>query len=143
MKTLTQISAELRGTVSPDYNQLHALADAIDAHLSQPQPVAQGEAMVVTLAEAERVAQHAYVAGKRGYTFTGFVAELRSAAAPTIPTVRRVVPVEPTEEMVLAAAKSVSGEWDDESADVKTGLLEIQRAALRDAIAASPSAGGA
>lgn len=102
--TLEQVRDELRRP----WNQTSAfawcaqLADAIDFHLSLPQPVAQGEA--VALADAERIAQHAYIAGKRGYTFTGFVDELRSAATPAIPTGQRVVPAEPTEAMEQAAA---------------------------------------
>lgn len=43
-----------------------------------------------------------------------------------------------TEEMVLAAAKVVSDDWEDESEDVKRGLLEIQRAALTAALASRP-----
>jgi hypothetical protein len=103
---------------SEDY-QVHFDAIAlIDAHLSQPQPVAQGEAVVVTLAEAERIAQHAYVAGKRGYTFPEFVDELRSAATPTIPTEQDAVDVEartghPEADRVLDRMNSSDPDFDD------------------------------
>jgi hypothetical protein len=106
-------------------------------------PVESAE-VVVSLSEAERVAQHAYIAGKRGYTFTGFIDELRSAAKPRSEGASdgwKAVPVEPTESMALAAAKSISGDWEDESDDVKVGLVEIQRAAIRDAIAAHDAGG--
>jgi hypothetical protein len=97
MKTLAQISAELRGMVAPDYDQLHALADAIDFHLSQPQPVAQGEAVAESCklcsGRGERTADGSNGRRVRCKTCDG-TGKIALHATPTIPAGHRVVPVD-------------------------------------------------
>lgn len=107
--TLEQVRDELRRP----WNQTSAfawcaqLADAIDAHLSQPQPVAQGEAVAwmwerrysnggyskVTFSDEQSAREYA----KDGESLTSPDLVYPLYATPTIPAGHRVVTVEPTE----------------------------------------------
>lgn len=51
-------------------------------------------------------------------------------ATPTLPAGHRVVPVEPTEAMALAAAKSVSGEWVDDPDSIPKPIIDACRNAI-------------
>lgn len=108
-----------------------AMADAIDAHLSQPQPVAQGDA----------VGYAQVMPGSVGFTMAVFHAHKVAEGTPlyitTIPTGHRVVPVVPTESMVDAA-------WAGDAADYvgEHKVLNSAEAVWEAMLAAAPDAGG-
>jgi hypothetical protein len=132
------------------------MADAIDAHMSQPQPVAQGEVVACAEVVTDPSTGNRLVVT---YFANGVTPEVGTKLY-TIPTGHRVVPVSDTEDMdnvwigsrflhLLEVARKVPG-WTGE--DVAEGcctdqefndaIEHVDRAIGNALLAASPSAGG-
>jgi len=153
MMTLAQVAWKLgelarEGAVRYDAHDMAVMcsqmADAVTAHLSQPQPVAQGEALAwqYRCITEEGPSKVWHMIDKETYdrwreTSWSRMEFRELFATPTIPTGYRVVPVEPTPEM-LERAREVHAPLDGEDDDFDYEFTRTWKAM----IAASPSAGG-
>jgi len=120
---------------TPDFR---AMADAIDFHLSQPQPVAQGEAVAwrVRIGDSD---MWGYADSKSDAEFIGKQSGLPHVVQEltTIPAGYRVVPVEPTEAMFLAYQEEMC-HWSAMTYVDDDGVYALWKAMLN----AAPTGGG-
>lgn len=136
--TLAQVAWKLgelarEGAVRYDAHDMAVMfsqmADAVTAHLSQPHPVAQGEAVGVLSIDNFRDCRSMQ---NVQFDYTGDlpVGTHKLYATPNIPTGRRLVPIEPTDKMTYVGQSL--------RYDSAISIGEIYRQML----AAAPDAGG-